>query len=788
MSLGWWWTHRPESSSRPSVAVLNLWETSEPPTSPWLSTALSEMLIGQLAAGRELRLVPGGTVARVQQELALDVARALPVDETLAQIGRILNTDFVVHGSYLVLDSPTDRQLRIDLRLSDVRSGGSGTAIERSGTEAQLFDLVSEVAAELRDTLGVKKLSFTQQRQVRATLPSSPDAFRLYLDGLEKLRSFDALGARVSLERAVAIDPSYSLAHTVLSQALSSLGHDREAEESGQRATELAEGLPDEDNLRIQGRYFEAAGEWPRAIQAYRSLWRLSPDSVDYGLRLTEAQVTAGRGEDALATVEVLRAFPAPANNDPRIDLAEAQAAHSLADYRRQLTASKRGADKGNELGASILVAEARFWQGKAYYPLLEIDEATAAFEEARDLFTAAGDRGRVAEVLSRIADVLSYSEDVSEALDLYQQALSIHRQTGNRKGVSQALNSMAFQFYQQGDLAAAREMLEEAVAIGRETGDRYSEANYLDTLIEVLLREGDLKAANELAQREHTIYRELGNREGSAWSYFYLGRIALAAGDVPKARNLHDQALVLSDEIADPYLTGFVINALARDLLAEGDVPGARRMSADSSAILRQQGLEATLATSQMTAAQILLENGRASEAEALSREAAAVFRANAWSDDETAATVLLARTLLAQDEPAEAEATLAGIRERAGASQNPTVRMSAAMAEAELHATAGRADDAMGILESVAEETHRLGLTQLELEARLAWGEIEVTSGRRSAARVDSGRRRLEGLAEKARELGCGLIARKAADTLAGSRNRAAAALPGIRDTEVW
>ncbi len=715
----------------------------------------------------------------MQQELALDNVHGLR-GETLAQVGRILNTDFVVHGSYLVVQRPRDRQLRVSLRLSDTR-GESSALVERSGTESQLFDLVSEATADLRRTLGVKSLSFTRQRSVQATLPSRPEAFRLYLDGLKKLRSFDALGARDSLERAIAIDASYALAHAVLSQALSSLGYDREAEESGRRATELTEGLPEEDVLRIQGRYFEAAGEWTRAIQIYKSLCRLFPDSVDHGLRLARAQVMAGRGQDALSTVELLRAFPAPARDDPQIDLVEAQAAHSLSDYRRQLDASKRGAEKGSELGASILVAEARLWQGKANFPRVEIAEAKTAFEEARDLFAAAGDRGRVAQVLSRIADVLSYDEDVTKALALYQQALSIHQQTGNRKGVSQALNSIAFQYYQQGDLAVAREMLEEAVAIGREIGDRYSEANYLDTLIEVLLRAGDLKAANELAQEERALYRELGNREGSAWSYFYLGRIALAAGDVPKARIWHDQALVISDEIADPYLTGFVLEALATDLLAEGDLSGARRMSDDARAIRRRLGGEGTLAKSQVTAALVLLENGRASEAEALAREAAGVYRANARHDDEAAANVVLARTLLAQAKPVEAEAALSGARDRARSSQNPTVRLSVAMADAEL--AAGRPDEAIRILEAVVGEAHRLGLVKLELEARLALGEIEVAASTDSrATRVAAGRGRLEALAKKARELGCGLIARKAGAALATSGGQAISA-SGIR-----
>ncbi len=750
--------------------------------SAWLSTALSEMLTEQLATGGALRLVPGETVARMQRELPLENASALS-NEELVRIGKILNSDFVVHGAYQVVRAGGDRQLRIELLLRETRRDGTVEVIEHTGTEAQLFELVSEVTTELRGALRVKNLSFSELRSLKAKRPSSTEAFRLYLDGLEKLRSFNALAARESLEQAVAIDPSYALAQAVLSQALSALGYDREAEESGRRADQLAEGLPREDSLQIQGRYFEVAGEWARAIQTYEALLRLFPDSVDYGLRLAEAQVMAGRGKDALATVAALREPPALGAGDPRMDLAEARAANSLADYRLQLAAARRAAQKGVTLGASILIADARQSQGEAHFWLVETDEATAAFEEARDLFAAAGDLGKVAQVLSRIADVLSFQEDTAGAFELHQEALVIHRQTGNRRGVSQVQNSMAFQLYQQGDLAAARAMLEEAVAIAREIGDRNSEANYLDTLIEVLLREGKIEAADELAQEERAIYKELGNREGLAWSNYYLGRIALAAGDVPGARSRYDEALVISDEIDHSYFTSFVLDDLAKGLLAAGDVVGALRMSADSRRFRSDLG-GYLLAQSQITAASILLEKGRAADAEDLAREAIEVFQDNARLDDVATAAAVLAQTFLVRGESAEAESALAVGRAHARNSQNPTVRLLVAMTGAELAAGTGRAAEAIEVLETVAAEAHQRGLIKLELEARLAWGEIEIAADMRPTG-VEAGRQRLEALAKKARELGCGLILRKAGVALAATGSREAPT-PSIRITD--
>ena len=56
---------------RPSVAVLGFKNVSGRPEEAWLSTALSEMLTTELAAGEQLRTVPGENVARMKVDLSL---------------------------------------------------------------------------------------------------------------------------------------------------------------------------------------------------------------------------------------------------------------------------------------------------------------------------------------------------------------------------------------------------------------------------------------------------------------------------------------------------------------------------------------------------------------------------------------------------------------------------------------------------------------------------------------------------------------------------------------------
>src|SRR6202011_4659758 len=120
----------------------------------------------------------------------------------------------------------------------------------------------------------------------------------------------------------------------------------------------------------IEGRYYEAARNWPKAIEVYKTLWAFEPDNLDYGLRLGQGQTFWSDGKDAMASVEALRKLAEPASDDPHIDLAEENAARSQSDFKRELAAAVRATEKGQKLGARLLVARAQLAQGRAYYSL----------------------------------------------------------------------------------------------------------------------------------------------------------------------------------------------------------------------------------------------------------------------------------------------------------------------------------------------------------------------------------------------------------------------------------
>ena len=107
---------------RRSVAVLGFKNLSGKSDEAWLSTALSEMLNTELAAGEKLRTISGEDVAHTKNDLLLSDADSLGSD-SLARLRKNLGTDYVVLGSYLDLGKDAGGQIRLDLRLQDATAG-----------------------------------------------------------------------------------------------------------------------------------------------------------------------------------------------------------------------------------------------------------------------------------------------------------------------------------------------------------------------------------------------------------------------------------------------------------------------------------------------------------------------------------------------------------------------------------------------------------------------------------------------------------------------------------------
>jgi serine/threonine protein kinase/tetratricopeptide (TPR) repeat protein/TolB-like protein len=628
---------------RRSVAVLGFKNLSGRQDEAWLSTALSEMLTTELAAGGKLRTIPGENVAQMKISLSLPDADSYG-QETLGKIRKNLGSDEVVIGSYLALGNG---QVRLDLKLEDATTGEIVDSLTATGKEADVADLVSHSGANLREKLGVGEVSTADAVAVRATLPASPEAARLYSEGLAKLRIFDSLAARDFLEKAIASDPNHALAHSALASAWSGLGYDEKAKEEAKKAFDLSARLPREDRLFIEARYYAMVNKYEKAIQIYRTLFQSFPDNLDYGLRLADAQTSGGKAQEALGTIGALRKLPPPASDDPRIDWQEASTAGELSDYRRTLAAATKAAQKAQSEGARLLFAEARRSECWAFQGLGQPTQAKASCEEAQRIYDDIGDRNGVASVLTLSAHILSSQGDPSGAKKMYVQALSVFREVGNKEGTASSLESIGNILEAQGDRGGAGKMYEEALSIYRETASRANAAWVLRDMGDVFAARGDLAGAKKNYEEAQSIFRAVGNRAGTAGTLNSIGYALSAQGDHQGAKKMYEQALAIYREVGDKGNAAAALSSIGYASFILGDAAGAKKTYEEAQSVFREIGNKSGIAAMQSSIAMLLLQQGDFDGARRSYEEALAMYRSLGDKDGSAAALQNIGITL---------------------------------------------------------------------------------------------------------------------------------------------
>jgi eukaryotic-like serine/threonine-protein kinase len=744
--------------ARRSVAVLGFKNLSGKADEAWISTALAEMLSTELAAGEQVRTIPGENIARMKVDLALADADSFGQD-SLAKIRNHLGTDLVVVGSYLAMGKTGGGKIRLDFRLQDAAAGETIASVSETGTENELLDLVSRSGTEIRRKLGIGQVSDFESSGVRASLPSNGDAARLYSEGLEQLHVLNTLAARDLLLKAVQADPKHAPTHAALAEAWSALGYDNRAAQEAKRALDLSENLSREERLFVEGRYHEFSREWPKAIEIYRTLTGFFPDNLEYGLRLAASQVAGGSGKDAQATLDGLRSLPAPASDDARVDLAEANASTAIGDFKRSESAAARAVTKGRAQGTQLVVAQARSRQGWAMERLGQSNDAAAALAEAQGLFTTAGDRMGAATALQTTGHVLYDKGSFAEARKAYEDALVVFRTLGNEARVAGSLNNLGNVYYDQGDLFRARQYYEQTIAAYREIDDKAGLAGGLGNLANVLDAMGNLPDSLKMQQAGLAAFREIDNQRGTASTLSNIDNILAEMGDLAGAQEKYTEALELQNRIGYKRGAAFALSGLADVLMQRGDLIKARQKAQDAANIRRDLGEQLNGALSQTQLAKIALEEGHEAEAEGLIRAAVAEFEKEKVLDNQAAAQALLTLIMVKQARVADARKTAEQAITLSRQSGSRLARFDAELASARVLAASGKSAEALQRLEAVLTEAKKYGYLIYEYQARLALGEVEMKSGKTNA-----GRARLAALEKDATRTGVLLIARKA------------------------
>jgi tetratricopeptide (TPR) repeat protein/tRNA A-37 threonylcarbamoyl transferase component Bud32 len=711
---------------RPTLAVARFADATGKAETAWLGTALAELVSTELGAGGEVRLVPAERVARAQRTLG---------DKPPSALAEAVESRLVLSGSYV---PAADGSVRAQLVLEDAANGRNLARIDESGSDLNV--VAARAGSRLRRELGLKD----PEKGSGASLPRDPQAARLYAEGIERQRNFDALGAKAQLEQAIAIEPGFALLHLALADTLADLSEDHAAAAEAKKALALAHDLTRQERLRIEAQAARGDAQWDEAIRLYDAIFTFYPDDLEAGLALARAQDNAHRDKLAIQTVERLRRLPD--GDDPRVDLEEAQAAQGLSDYERSGAAADRAIQKARARGQGRVVADALINKAHAFRYQGQIEPALAAATEAAQLYHQAGDRAGEGRSLVVLAIMALGRADADAGEKYAREAYALLQACGDRVDSAWAMMTLGRVQEHKGKLDDALTSFHQVEKIDHDLGAKGEEASALINAGVVYEFQGRLRESQAVMEKALALVREIGRRIDEVNALGNLTELSRFQGRLADAKSYIQQTLKIAREIGARDLIAQLLSISALIDTERGDLRAARAQIEDAKKMNAESKSEQTLNSIEGNESILLMEEGRPADALALDRASIPRLQKSGEIDNELSVRTGVIDALVAMGKKDEAQRELEAAAPLAGKTQMAMQRWGYEVSRGRVLAATGHRAEAMKLWRGILEECKRANYVDLALEIRLAM------------------RQDLPALAKDARALGYVLIARKA------------------------
>jgi TolB-like protein len=687
----------------PSVAVLDIRNTSGNPNDAWLSTALAEMLAENLSSAARLRIVPTEKVAQWRRELGRADVRG-----QIAGHGRELQ-DRLSARYAVVADfraAGEGAASRVDLTLQVLRLGDGKilARISETGAEAQLYSLGSRMAGRILTALKVPP----NQDGPQCAGPNC-ESMRLYA---EAVLNRDWGAASKLLEKSIAADPSNFMARSLLAETFKDLGRETEAKIQAQAALGLAAALPPVERMLLEARCQSAMRDSAAAASSYEKLWRVS-ESVEYGVRLERLQTEAGFFAAARRTLSELRKQPLSLADQVSADFDESLILGSLGQGQQALTLVLRSEQTAKAHGWLSFYGLARLREGGLLASLDHTPKALAALEDSRAICSRFGDR--ICELESARLEGNYFAingTDPQRALVLYREGDEMARRMGNPHLRLGCLNGMAYVATYQLRDDEAEHCSQEEIAIG---GGRSSDEQ---NLADLLLEEGRLDEASVL------LVGLAGDYENDLHWNVQMAQLERERGNYPAAARRGAVAVTLARKMSDP---GYLVEALTEDFedqLGQGHIAEARadfeELGQSRSSYTGVPYLELELAVAR--------EGWKEAAARGLAERDVCRKRNDLAS--EAAVDLLLAQAQLELGKPADAVATLDGIAGPLGNSRRLPLQLRARALRLRTQALLGSCPRPSEV-RKLEESARKLGMAQPLREVAAAAQQIRRQCG---------------------------------------------------------
>ena len=754
-------TFIPSTPQRTVVCMVGLKNVSDDRTKDHLGEYITELLPHYLQAGGELNVLSSQEVDELRRNLSLDASDGY-TKQQLSSIRALYNDRpkvVVVSG---IVAPGSDGKLTLSLNVQDADTGEITRPAPLPGMEDAIDDLTREASVSLGATLGVKGVSPVKVAEAIAGMPKTQKARDLYAQAMPYLDHGNAQKALELLQQADLAEPApgAALVKAGLSEAYRGVGADPKAIEAANQAKDICDkqGLPREVSDTIQANLQVLQGHLTDAIGTYQGLLMSNPDKPEIAVKLAETQVKAGQARSALGLLDSLAI---QFGNDPRIFFAQADAYEKLGEYPEEADAAQKAQVAAAATGAPLLEAEADRKVCGAQRRLGQKDLATAACQQANEIYQSRGDQRDVGWVQNELGHILADSGDFAGALDHYQSAEREMESIGDRTNQSGALLNMAAMQVYLDRPVDAEESLKKLMPWAKQVHaqDTIEQAYFLEA--NVAHDSGKLDDAQQWVLRALDMANLNEHQNTVARAYWFQADYSLKQGKL-------SDALDAAANCSDLRRKAQQISELAKCQLMRGDVLFAAGRPDESQAEYKDaaQGFKSVEeagneATVWMAQANLDAEAGSAEAGERLARNASAEFAKEKDVDSQASALSVLLHTLVVEGKRSNADETWHQLEQLHPPDLDSQRDME--ISEARYRAMTGEFDQALVRVQQARDYCHQHGRLNCELDARLLSAQI-----RRQARKTEGLDAELRSLATQASQCGFKRIAEQAAKAI--------------------
>jgi len=272
----------------PSIAVLPFRNLSTDPENEYFADGITEDVIAQLSKVRALKVISSGSVMRFKNR-----------EQSLQEIGAALDVSTLLEGSVRRAGS----RVRIVAELIDAETNRQLWAETYDRELTDIFAIQSDVALQITGRLEAE-LSPEERSRIRQAPTDDIQAYQSYLLGKHCVSRWTQEGVDQGLkhlEDAVARDPNFALAYSVMAYTYTSIGLGvagslpaaeafRRAKTAVTRALEIDSGLSEAHSALGYLKY-GSEYDWAGAERELKRAIELNPNSGvvydHYGLMLS---------------------------------------------------------------------------------------------------------------------------------------------------------------------------------------------------------------------------------------------------------------------------------------------------------------------------------------------------------------------------------------------------------------------------------------------------------------------------------------------------------------------